>query len=566
MKNTSNQLVSLLGIFSLTLMISACGGGASDPQTTGGNSGGENTTIDPGGTVVTPEGGNEGSNSSTDNGPPTVTAGSPLTASVAEDEFNLYQVPSGSQVVLDVASGRSTLFLYDSLELENENFLCSSRLGHGESACSATVADGEVYALVYGVTPANYTISATFDCSVPAINRWVDRNMRDYYLYSSLVPSVNPESYSTPNALLADLRFESRDPYSSISNAQSQADFTEQGIDKGFGFSWLRGNAGEPRISLVYDDSPFGRAGIKRGDTIIAINGELWNNLTNERYQQLVGTNENPLSTTWTFIDNDTGDRKNIVAQLEEFSINTVLHAQTISHPDYNGVIGYLAFKNFIATSEQELQAAFSDFKEQPITDLILDLRYNGGGLIRIADQISSLIAGPLTDNELFVDYRYNDNNTDKNFSRFFASQSNALGLSRLVVITSPATASASELVINSLRPYIDVTTVGSTTEGKGFISSPNTFCGVSLNAMEADGVNASGVGVAGGIPADCFASDDLTSDFGLNTSTNEIEGMLQSAADYLVLGTCDASPLTKRPSAEGLLGQNKIYISERIK
>lgn len=562
MKNNSNRLPFLSGMFSIMLMLSACGGGSGEPETTGGNSGGENTTTDPEGTAVTTEGGDDGT--TTDNGPAEVKEGSPVTASVEFDNYNLYQVPSGSQVVLDVNSGSATLFLYNSLELESENLLCSSRVGFGESACTATVDDGELYALVYGVSAANFTISATTDCSVPAINAWVDRNMRDYYLYSNNVPSVNPSSYDSPEALIDALRFDSLDPYSYVGNAQSQSDFSEQGITKSLGLYWLRDAAGDPRIALVYENSPFGRAGIKRGDIIVAVNGELWGDLNPERYFELIGTNENPLSTTWTFIDNDSGERKNIVAQLEEFTVNTVLHSQVITHPDYSGKIGYIAFKSFIETSEGELDSTFSWFKDAGVTDLILDLRYNGGGRIRIADLLASKIAGPLTDDELFVTYQYNSRHTDKNFSRYFAAESDALGLSRLVAITTGSTASSSELVINSLRPYIDVITFGSRTEGKSFISTANTFCGKSLNAMEAEGVNKSGVGVAGGIPADCFAADDLANDFGLNTTTSIMEGMLLSAADYLVEGSCDAAPLAKRQSAEVFASQNEPGVSER--
>lgn len=549
------------GIFSMMLALSACGG-SDDPELTGGNSGGG---TDPNGTVVTPEGGTESGTEggTTDNGPPTVSAGSPLTASVDADTYNLYKVPSGSQVVLTVASGNAVIYLYNSLEFEDENELCYSGIGIGQTSCTATVDDGELYALIYGRDASNFTISATFDCSVPAVNAWVDRNMRDYYLYADQVPTVNTASYDSPQALIDELRFDSLDPYSSVRDAQTQSQFSEQGITRSFGFRWKRDNLGEARISTVYKNSPFGRAGIKRSDIIVAVNGELWNDMTSERYLQLIGTNDNPLSTTWTFIDGETDERKNIVAQLEEFTVNTVLHSQVITHPEYSGTAGYLMFNSFIETSEAELDAEFRFFEEKNITDLILDLRYNGGGRTRIARLLASKIAGPDTDDKLLVTYQYNNKYSGENFSRFFAAESNALGLNRLIAITSDRTASSSELVINSLRPYIEVVTVGSRTEGKSYISSSNSFCGKTLNAMEAQGVNANGVGVAGGITADCYAADDVTRDFGLNPDTKILEGMLKPAADYLVFGTCNAAPQTKSIIAEAVSVEQE-YVSER--
>ena len=104
-----------------------------------------------------------------------------------------------------------------------------------------------------------------------------------------------------------------------------------------------------------------------------------------------------------------------------------------------------------------------------------------------------------------------------------------------------------SEMCIRD-SPYIDVTVMGQRTSGKPFISVANEYCGQSLSAMEAQGVNQNGVTVAGGIAPNCFAADDVTRDFG--GSADGIEGMLESALDYVVFGICDTNPvLSKQPS-----------------
>ena len=574
MVNTVRQLPVLSGMLATILILSACGGGGGggDTQITDENSGSSISIVNDDGTPVVPEVGDESSStvdigaiSDSSDAPSVMSAGSALNGDVDFESFNLYQVPSGSEVVLRVESGSARLFLYDSLALEDENLRCASNLDFGESACTASVDDGELYALVYGYSAASYTISDTDDCSVPAVNGWVDRNMRDYYLYSDQVPPVDPAAYDSPEALIQDLRFNSLEPFSSVQDAQSQSDFSELGITKSLGLFWGRDTQGTPRIRLVYENSPFGRAGIKRGDIIVAINDEPWDEITSERYNELVGTSDNPLVTNWTFIDSSTGETIIIEAQLKEFTVNTVLYSGLLTHPDYSGTIGYLAFKSFIETSEGELDTAFEFFEEQQITDLVLDLRYNGGGRTRIARLLASKIAGPFTDDQLFSTTQYNNKYTDRNNSDFFASEDNALGLNRLVVITSEGTASSSELVINALRPYIEVVTVGGLTVGKPFISRANDFCGKSLNAMEAQGVNADNVSVAGGITADCYAADDLTRDFGIRTTDDgvQVEGMLRSAADYFVFGTCDASPVAARQSTEEVFGEVEPYVAE---
>ena len=141
--------------------------------------------------------------------------------------------------------------------------------------------------------------------------------------------------------------------------------------------------------------------------------------------------------------------------------------------------------------------------------------------------------------------YEYNDEYTAQNFPLLLDATTPTLDLDRLVVLTTQGSASASELLINGLRPYMDVVVIGDATSGKPFISQSKQFCGVALDAMEAEGFNASGVSVGSGIAADCFAQDDPSRDFG--GGGLEIEGMLLSALDYVVFGTCDAPQLAKR-------------------
>ena len=101
------------------------------------------------------------------------------------------------------------------------------------------------------------------------------------------------------------------------------------------------------------------------------------------------------------------------------------------------------------------------------VRDLVLDLRYNGGGLVGVAQHLASLIAGVRTNGQVFAEYFHNDKNATRNRVLRFEPKPHALGLERLVVITTGASASASELVINALKPFIPVVVIGSRTYGK---------------------------------------------------------------------------------------------------
>jgi len=395
-------------------------------------------------------------------------------------------------------------------------------------------------------------IEEEFDeCGVPQLNAWVDASMKDYYLFYDQVPNVNLADFDSPESLIRTLRVQPFDDFSSVTDTNNSVAFFDEGVGFGVGFFWRFDDEGVPRIIFVQDDAPAARAGIRRADIIVAVGGIPWQELDSATFTELTGTRDEPLEARWDMISGLSGEPFSVNMTAAEHNLNTVLHTELLTHPEYDGLLGYLAFSSFIESSEQELQAAFADFRAEGVTDLVLDLRYNGGGRTRIARMLAALIASPGTDDELLIQYQYNDKYQNQNFARFFEPEANGLGLSRVVVLTTGGTASSSEIVINSLRPYIEVVTVGSTTTGKPYISSGRDFCSKRINALEAEGFNAAGVSVFGGIPADCAASDDQTRDFGL--ASGEIEGMLRAGADYLVFGACESALLAKGNDSAGV-------------
>ncbi|MDB4223180.1 S41 family peptidase [Granulosicoccus sp.] len=398
-------------------------------------------------------------------------------------------------------------------------------------------------------------------CEIAAQNQWVYDNMLDYYLFYDQVPQVDPQSYSTSEELLRATRFEERDPYSYIADASTSALRFDEGRTFGLGYRWGRDDDDAPRLISVANDSPFGRAGLERGDIIVSVNDILWNEFPGEEFTAtVVGSPDAPVTSIWKIEKRDTGEIVEVQITTAEYAINTVLHKQYFINANYNGKTGYLAFSAFLNTSREELNAVFEEFNNSNITDLVLDLRYNGGGRISIAEHLASLIAGNSQTNKVLYDYKFNDKYTTNNFSLNVQNNVGDLGLSRVIILTRGNTASASEIVISGLKPHMEVVTIGSTTSGKPYIQSGRNRCGRQLNAIEAEGINAVGVSVFGGIPATCYAADDRTRNFGIDVETGKLEGMLESALDYVVYGDCQ----TVLPQAEQPTLQARTRLLER--
>ncbi|MEM7256040.1 MAG: S41 family peptidase [Pseudomonadota bacterium] len=480
---------------------------------------------------------------------PTLSPNTETTGSVQASRFNVYKVPTDSQVILTSSRGNADLYLYDSIDFNDNNLLCSASKPFLEDVCSASVDEGSLYAVVYGTQATDYRLTTSDDCSIESINRWVYRNMKDYYLYADQVPTVNTDTYATPAELISELRFEELDPFSGISNAERREAFFNTGLSYGFGYNWRYDANNNARVTYVFANSSFGRANIKRGDIIVAVEGELWNDMTRERYLELVGNKDNPRTTNWTFIDSDTQSTKDVLLTYGEYTADTVLYTNIYTNDSFDGKVGYIVFNEFLATSEAELDSAIARLSRQGATELILDLRYNPGGYTYIARKLASQIGGETLQGKALVRYEHNSKYSNVDYQRNFEAATPTLNLNKVVILTTSSTASSSELLINALRPYVEVVTIGGSTRGKPFISSSRNYCGLSLNAMEAQGVNANGVSVAGGIPADCYATDDPTRPFGIQNG--EPEGMLNAALDYYHYGTCDVGPAIAKRSIQ---------------
>lgn len=292
-----------------------------------------------------------------------------------------------------------------------------------------------------------------------------------YYWYNMpeavSVTTTTKNNYADPYALLEAMRYRELDRWSFV------ADFNEfnaemQGSFVGHGFRVGLDDAGNARIAMIYDNSQLYASGVRRGWIIKKVNGTdlapilLANDYT--AYSNLIGPSEAGITNIFDFEKPD-GKDTTISATKSSFTVHTVLLCDTLHLT--SGVTGHLVFESFIQPSANELASAFSYLKNAGVTDLILDLRYNTGGYLYIAQGLASYIAGSSYNGNVFAKLEYNDKKQDANSTYQFLSLLNSLGLSRLVVITTRETASASEAVINGLKPFLNVVTIGDTTQGK---------------------------------------------------------------------------------------------------
>ena len=403
---------------------------------------------------------------------------------------------------------------------------CSNSSGSGASADVSQALAGREYP------------NSPLSCDIDDMRRWVDANMRDYYLFADRVDRLNLADYQTPEALLADLRVLPEDRFSSMTDAVRSQDLFERGESFGFGHYLLFDN-GKVRVANVEPGSPFDNAGIVRGEALLELNGNPEGEWTREDFQALFGIETTPVTLDILVEAADLSTRTLSITSAN-YTVQTV---QTASVFELNGVnVGYMMFNSFLETSNQEIDRAVSTFKEENIAELILDLRYNGGGRVAVGAVLASLIADNSTASQPFTTISYNERYRNLNQSINMLALENSLSLNRLIVLTTGASCSASELVINGLRPFMDVVIIGDRTCGKPYGTSARTACGKNMNALEIGFINANGVGdYYEGLPPDCAVQDTLDYAFG-----DSRDPLLNAGLGYISTGTCPVTLATR--------------------
>jgi len=380
------------------------------------------------------------------------------------------------------------------------------------------------------------------DCSILGQNTYVSDVMDQYYFWYREMPQVSPANFDSPEAYLEAVRFRPIDTsYSYISGRAATDAFFSNSQFVGIGFTQRQLNPDEIRVAQVFPDSPAAELGLRRGDYIVEIDGR---SVTDLSASGELGGAFGPstigyeVQIGWRTLQ---GASKSGTVSKRPVTIPTVSQTKVL---DLNGLpVGYVHFRNFVEPSTAALDQAFSELRREGVVDLVLDMRYNGGGLIDVARHLGSLIGGTRTNSQIFVEFQHNDKQTALNRQLRFENRAQALSVPRIVILTSRASASASELVISGLDPFMPVTLVGRRTYGKPVGQYGFNFCDKVVFPVSFKSVNARGEGdFFNGFETDCPMRDGFNRPLG-----HPEEAMLAEALYFLEHGTCSPESMAEQ-------------------
>lgn len=372
--------------------------------------------------------------------------------------------------------------------------------------------------------------------------------MKEWYFWNQELPATVDFSKSTSNdEFLSQITFQPLDRFSYLTTAEAfNNSFVGRNAGHGFGFAF---DATEKLfLTFVFAESPAGKNGWKRGWEITEINGKsiAEYKTSSGGYDFKLGTSDPGISNTFTFKlpDGTSTTRINVKA---EYQSNSVLHQNIFQAGGKK--VGYWAYQSFKATAglsptrSSEVQSSMEYFQSNAIQELIIDLRYNGGGSVAVAEQICNYLIQASNTNKVMYTNKLNSLKTSLNNSKNFSKIGN-LNLNRIIFITSRGSASASELIINSLNPYMDLILIGDKTFGKPVGSFPLSRYNRTLseNNVELVPITFATANVEGkaeffdGFPADFSVGDSPQFGWG---DTNDLR--LAAALQYLETGSVKA-------------------------
>jgi len=435
-----------------------------------------------------------------------------------------------------------------------------------------------------GIDPGTGRPFADVPGSTLTENLYLRSWTNDLYLWYSEVPDPNPSGYTTRNyfnVLKTPAVTPSGKPkdryHFTYPTAEWQA-LSQSGVEAGYGAQFLVIASTAPRdivVAYTEPDSPATAPGVNlaRGAKVLAVDGVDAVNASDSASVATLNQGLFPSAAgaghTFSVLDAGASAPRTITMVSANVTSTPVQNAGTIRVA--SGTVGYLLFNDHIATAERQLVEAFRRLADAKVNDLVLDLRYNGGGYLDIAAEVAYMIAGPAsTDGRTFEKTVFSDKHptrdpvtgqplvpvpfypTAQGFSAPEGEALPALGLARVIVLTGANTCSASESIINGLRGVgVDVVQVGGTTCGKPYGFYPEDNCGTTYFSIQFKGVNDKGFGdyadgfspsnAAGSIGVQvpgCAVADDFAHALG-----DPKEARLEAALGYLVTGACPSPP-----------------------
>ncbi|WP_457623372.1 S41 family peptidase [Persephonella sp.] len=364
-------------------------------------------------------------------------------------------------------------------------------------------------------------------------NEFIYRLFKDIYFWYKKVPdNINIADYNSPSEILEALRYKELDKWSYITDKDDYFSYYDEGTYVGIGFRLQYDSDDNLRVAFTFPKSPAEKNGIQRGDTILSINGKTIKEIENEKLWNTI-FGEDKVGTVVELIIKkiSTGNIETLYVAKDIITIDPVPIVKIF---ELNGKkVGYILFLYFINTAETKLNESFSYLIKNNVDELIIDMRYNSGGRLFIATELVSLITDQ--SDKTFIKYIYNDRYSQFNWEYRFLKLDKNLNPSRVIILSTNSTCSASESVINGLKPYIDTILIGAKTCGKPVGMDPIVFCDKVVSPITFETRNANNEGeYFEGIHPDCVAVDNFDISLG-----NENEDMLKEALYFIENNSC---------------------------
>lgn len=404
-------------------------------------------------------------------------------------------------------------------------------------------------------TGTGSTPTPTSTCSLNARQTWAAQQLNEWYLFPETLPaSLSPNGYTTVqdyiDALTATARSQNKDRYFTyITSIAEENAYYNSGSNAGFGFRMMvDSSARRLFIAEAFEGTPALNAGIDRGTEILAIgaNSASLRNVSDILASEgSTGISSALASNTVTFRFRPLGGSDQTASVTKaDYTLTPVSSRYGAKILDDAGKkVGYINLRTFINTAETPLRTAFADFRAQGITEVIIDLRYNGGGLVSVAELINNLLAGDKTTSQVanYTTFRPSKSSNDE--TTYFSPQPQSIAPTRIAFIGTGGSASASELVMNTFIPYLGnrAALVGTNTYGKpvGQIAIDRSACDDRLRVIAFATQNSARqgayyTGLAGTMGATCQAADDVTHPLG-----DPQEGSVKAALNFLAGRSC---------------------------
>jgi C-terminal processing protease CtpA/Prc len=422
--------------------------------------------------------------------------------------------------------------------------------------------------------PTSSPPAAPAACSLRGRQDWALAQLQEWHLFPDLLAtSVNPDSYTSVqdyiDALVAPARAQNKDRiFTYISPLAEDIAFLNSGSNAGFGMR-LSSDVGAGRVfvSEAFEGGPALGANIDRGVEVLAIGASLSDLRTVGSIIAAEGAAGvinalGPATTGLTRllrVRDPNGSTRDVTLTKTVYTLDPVSDRYgALTLDDAGKKVGYINFRTFIgAPAEADLRTAFAQFRAQGITEVIVDLRYNGGGLINTAVLFSNLLLGNRSASDVVLSRAFRPSKSANNSSSFFAPQPQSISATKVAFIGTGSTASSSEMLMNAVLPYLgaNAALIGSNTFGKpvGQVFIDRAACDDRLRiiAFAVQDKNGQGDyfnGIASKFQSTCSAADDVTRPFG-----DPQEASVRTALDFLAGRQC--TPIGSSATTQGLSG-----------